>query len=72
MSGRSDLVVAELGRGFGHQVGIGGEGNVARGLGRRDLFLGNKAIALLERFHLQCVNLVDDLVEFVLQLRVDF
>ncbi len=57
----------QIGRGLGHQVGIDGEGHVAGGFGGRDLLFGHKAVALLERFHLQAVDLVDDLVELVLQ-----
>ena len=59
----------QVGRGFGHKVGIDGEGHVAGRLGGRGLLFGHKAVALLERFHLEGVHLVDDVVEFVLQLR---
>ena len=59
----------QVGRGLGHQVGIDGKGHVAGGFGRRDLLFGHKAVALLERLHLKAVDLVDDLVELVLQLR---
>ena len=60
----------QLGRGLGHQVGVDGKGHVAGGFGGRDLLFGHKAVALLERLHLQAVDLVDNVVELVLQLRV--
>ena len=60
----------QVGRSLGHQVGIDGRGYVAGGFGRRDLLFGHKAVALLEGLHLEAVDLVDDLVELVLQLRV--
>ena len=34
--------------------------------------MGSKAVALLERLHLQPVHLVNDAVELVLQLRIAF
>ena len=58
----------QIGLGLGNDVGIDLEGDVAGHIGRRGLNLGHKAVALLQRFHLQRVDPVDDVVEFVLQL----
>ena len=60
----------QVGRGLGHQVGIDGKGDVAGSFGGRDFLFGHKAVALLEGLHLEAVDLVDDLVELVLQLRI--
>ena len=66
--GKIGLGGGEVGVGLGHDVGIDDEGDVAGGFGGGGFGLGGEAVALLERLHLQAVDLVHDAVEFVLQL----
>ncbi len=59
----------QIGLGLDHNIGVHLEGDVAGHLGRRGLFLGHKAVALLQGLRLQRVHPVHDAVELVLQLR---
>ena len=60
----------QIGPGLGHDVGVHLEGHVLGYLGRRLLLLGHKAVALLERLHLQRVHPVHNAVELLLQLGI--
>ena len=59
----------QIGARLGNQIGVHGEGHVAGHVGRGGLYLGDKSVALLERLHFEGVDLVDNVVELVRELR---
>lgn len=62
----------EIGFSAGDEVGIDLEGDVVGDVGRRGLDLGREAVTLLERLHLERVDLIDDAIEFVEELWIAF
>ena len=66
--GRSDLVVASSALALATMLGSTSKvTSLAASAGVR-LSLGSEAVALLQGFHLEAVDLVDDAIEFVLQI----
>ena len=60
----------ELGDGLRLDIGIDGKGDVISDVDRGGLDLGRKSIALLESFHLQGVDALDDTIEFGIERRI--
>ena len=58
----------QIGPGPGHNIRVHHEGHILGHIGRRLLFFGHKAIAQLQRLHLQRIHRVHNAVELLLQL----
>ena len=68
--GEIGLGGSELGAGLGDDVGIDLKGDIAGDVGGRRLLGGDEAVALLESFHFEGVDAVDDVDELILELGV--
>ena len=62
----------EVGASFGDEVWIDGESDIAGGFSGSDFFLGSETVTLLESFHLKGIDAVEEMIEFILELRVVF